>query len=146
MRRAHFIVGVVALIGFVLSGQYMDRVLSHLVGMPDGPRLLYRSAHIYWLFAALLNLLLGAYLEVAPANWPRRVQQVASLVLLVVPGFFVASFATEPHLLGLARPWAGLGIYLSFGAVGAHLIGRWGMLAAARAAISKKRRLTRKCS
>jgi MFS-type transporter involved in bile tolerance (Atg22 family) len=126
------IVGVAALVGFVLSGQYMDRVQGHLVGMADGPRLLYRSAHIYWLFAALLNLVLGAYLELAPAGWPRRVQQAASAVLLVVPGFFVAAFAAEPHLSGLARPWARPGIYLSLAAVTAHLMGRWGMLSASR--------------
>lgn len=133
MRRAHLVVGTLALVGFVLSGQYMDRVHSHLSGMPDGPRLLYRSAHIYWLFAALLNLLLGAYLQLAPAGWPRRLQQLASITLLAVPGFFIMAFATEPHLTGLVRPWSRPGIYLSLAAVLAHLAGRWGMLADARA-------------
>ena len=122
MRRAHLVVGVLALVGFVLSGQYMDRVHAHLEGMPDGPRLLYRSAHIYWLYAALLNLLLGAYLQLAPAGWPRRLQQLASIIILLIPGFFVIAFATEPRLEGLERPWARPGIYLSLAAVLAHVV------------------------
>ncbi|HUF30650.1 MAG TPA: hypothetical protein VMM77_08270, partial [Gemmatimonadaceae bacterium] len=63
MRRLHLAVGMLALLVFILTGQYMDRVHEHLTGRPDGPRLLYRSAHIDLLFAALLNLLLGAYLR-----------------------------------------------------------------------------------
>ena len=122
MRRLHLVVGTLALFGFVLSGQYMDRVHAHLAGMPDGPRLLYRSAHIYLLFAALLNLLLGAYLRLAPQRGARLLQQVASLTLLVLPALFAGAFFREPALEGLERPWARPAIYLSLAAVLAHVL------------------------
>lgn len=122
MRRLHMVVGMVALLGFILTGQYMDRVHDHLTGMPDGPRLLYRSAHIYLLFAALLNLLLGAYLRLADHRGVRMVQQAASVVLLTLPVLFTVAFFREPALAGLERPWARPAIYLSVAAVLAHVL------------------------
>jgi hypothetical protein len=125
MRRLHLAVGSLALLGFVLTGQYMDRVHAHLVGMPDGPRLLYRSAHIYLLFAALLNLLLGAYLRPAPQHGVRLLQGAASVTLLALPALFAVAFFREPALAGLERPWARPAIYLSLGAVLAHVAAAW---------------------
>lgn len=122
MRRLHMAVGIVALLGFILTGQYMDRVHDHLTGMPDGPRMLYRSAHIYLLFAALLNLLLGAYLRLADHRGVRMVQQAASVVLLTLPVFFTVAFFLEPALAGLERPWARPAIYLSVAAVLVHVL------------------------
>lgn len=113
---------MVALLGFLLTGQYMDRVHDHLTGMPDGPRLLYRSAHIYLLFAALLNLLLGAYLRLADHRGVRMLQQSASVVLLTLPVLFTVAFFREPALAGLERPWARPAIYLSVAAVLAHVL------------------------
>jgi hypothetical protein len=122
MRRLHLAVGWVALVGFLLTGQYMDRVHAHLVGMPDGPRLLYRSAHIYLLFAALLNLLLGAYLRLARTRSLRLVQQAASGAILLLPGLFALAFFLEPGMAELERPWARPAIYLSLAAVLAHVL------------------------
>jgi hypothetical protein len=122
MRRLHLAIGTLALIAFILTGQYMDRVHAHLVGMPDGPRLLYRSAHIYLLFAALLNLLLSGYLRLARQRSVRLVQQAASVALLVLPVLFAVAFFREPAMVGLERPWARAGIYLSLGAVLAHVL------------------------
>lgn len=115
-------VGMVALLAFILTGQYMDRVHDHLAGMPDGPRLLYRSAHIYLLFAALLNLLMGAYLRLADHRGVRIMQQAASVVLLTLPVLFTVAFFREPSLAGLERPWARPAIYLSVAAVLAHVL------------------------
>jgi hypothetical protein len=126
MRRLHLAVGSLALLGFVLTGQYMDRVHAHLEGMPDGPRLLYRSAHIYLLFAALLNLLLGAYLRPAAQRGVRLLQGAASVTLLVLPVLFAVAFFREPALAELERPWARPAIYLSLAAVLAHVVAaRW---------------------
>jgi len=103
----------------------MDRVHAHLVGMPDGPRLLYRSAHIYLLFAALLNLLLGAYIAPVTGRALRAVQWAASAVLLAIPGLFSVAFFREPWLADLERPWARPAIYLSLAAVLVHVVVRY---------------------
>ncbi len=63
----HLLFGILGLVAFLFTGQFMDRRLDHLVGMPDGPRALYRSGHIYILFSALLNLLLVLYVVSSPS-------------------------------------------------------------------------------
>jgi hypothetical protein len=46
----------------------MDLSYDHLRGLDDTTRMLFRSTHIYLLFAALLNLALGLYLKAEPAG------------------------------------------------------------------------------
>lgn len=59
MRRFHLVVGTAVLVAFLVTGQYMDKFLDHLRGMPDGPRLLYRTRHLFLMFAGLLNIALA---------------------------------------------------------------------------------------
>ena len=61
MKRFHLIFGFVVIIIFLLTGQYMDKFLQHLEGMADGPRMMYRTRHIYILLSGLLNLAIGTY-------------------------------------------------------------------------------------
>ena len=129
VRRLHLAVGAAALVAFALSGQYMDRAHDHLRGMPDAPRLLFRSAHIYLLFAALLNVVLGTYLRPASARWARALQGAGSAALLATPAMFGAAFFVEPWLDGLVRPWARPAIYLSLAGVLAHAVARLDALA-----------------
>lgn len=63
MRPLHLVVGLVGVVGFIATGQYMDLAHDHLRGMDDARRLLFRSTHIYLLFGALVNLALGLYLR-----------------------------------------------------------------------------------
>jgi hypothetical protein len=61
MKRFHLIFGLLLVIVFLLTGQYMDHFHQHLQSMPDGPRMLYRSRHIYILLSGLIHLGIGAY-------------------------------------------------------------------------------------
>ena len=85
-------------------------------------RLLFRSAHIYLLFASLLNVLLGTY--AAPALTPRRraLQQGGSLLVALGPPLFLLAFFREPSLVGLVRPYARWGIYGALAGVLPHLV------------------------
>jgi hypothetical protein len=121
LARIHMLVGLLAFIAFVLTGQYMDRWLAHLDGMPDGPRLMYRSVHIYVLYGALLNLLVGAYLRPAMQQPARALQLIGSLILLAVPALLLVSFFVESANDPLHRPIAVAGIYLSLLGVALHV-------------------------
>lgn len=121
LRRLHLIVGLAALGGFVLTGQYMDLRHAHLEGMADAPRMLFRSAHIYLLLAGLLNLVLALYLKLESATWRRSLQAAGSAMILATPFLFAAAFFREPWLADLARPWARPGIYLSLAGGVLHL-------------------------
>ncbi len=113
-RPLHFWTGIVFVIIFLLTGQYMDLAHNHLEGMADGPRMIYRSGHIYILFAAVLNLVSGIYWNELP-GFRKKLQILASVLLLLLPWVLLYGFFQEPHLKGLARPWSSMALYGTFG-------------------------------
>lgn len=112
MKRFHLIFGIVVVLIFLLTGQYMDKFLHHLAGMPDGPRMLYRTRHIYILLSGLLNLGIGTYFSYGVTRWRRILQFLGSGLIVAATALFIAGFFTEPKLAGLETPWSGQGIYL----------------------------------
>ena len=125
LRQYHAALGALALVAFVLSGQYMHWGLGHLRQMPDVPRLMYRSAHIYLLLAGLLNVALGLYLEVQKPASARLTQMAGSLMLMASPVFFGWSFWAESQQPAIERHLLRMGIYLSFGGVLLHTFAAW---------------------
>ena len=100
IRRLHLAVGVAGVVAFIVTGQYMAIVLRGLAHLPDGPPLLYRSAHLYLMWSALLNLVVGFYFRAAEERGLRIAQTAASACLLVGPplmivGFFIESPAND---------------------------------------------------
>ena len=81
MKRFHLIFGFVVLIVFLLTGQYMDRFHEHLRYTPDGPRMLYRTRHIFILMSGLLHLGLGSYFFARAQTWRRALQMLGSLLI-----------------------------------------------------------------
>jgi hypothetical protein len=128
LRNAHLVVGVLGLVIFLLTGQYMHWWHGHLLGMSDRPRLLFRSAHIYLLWSSLLNTLLGLYFRPYEVRWCRMLQGLGSLVILAGPPLLLGSFFVEPWLLELTRPFARPAIYTAFGGTLAHLVAGIGEL------------------
>ena len=122
MRVAHLIVGFAGLIAFVSSGVYMVWVHAGLQGMADGPRLFFRSAHIYLLWGALLNLVLGCYLARVGRGLLRHVQSLGSLLILAGPFMLCASFFAEQHNPELDRPVGQLAIFMALGGVVLHAV------------------------
>jgi hypothetical protein len=122
LRNAHFIVGIVSLIVFLATGQYMHWWHGHLYGMENTPRLLFRSAHIYLLWSGLLNTVLGLYFQSCEIRWCRMLQQLGSIAILLSPPLLLAAFFLEPWLSELVRPYARPAIYIAFGGTLAHLV------------------------
>jgi hypothetical protein len=104
MKRLHLWFGCAVLIGFILTGQYMDRYHDHLRGMPDLPRMLYRSRHIYILLAGLLNVGIGAYLRTHQQRWRQLLQITGSGIIVVatilpfIAFFYLIVAGTLSHL------------------------------------------------
>jgi len=94
MRRFHLLLGLVVVVVFLLTGQYMEYVHNRL--LPDGMRMLYRSRHIYFLLAGILNLSLGLYMVPRPGGWRRVLQIVGSILIGLSPGFLLIGFFLEP--------------------------------------------------
>jgi hypothetical protein len=94
MKRIHFVFGMVLVLVFLLTGQYMEYV--HNRTLSDGVRLLYRSRHIYLLLNALINITLGLYVQYGPSGWRRSLQIMGSVLIIVAPAFLLAGFFYEP--------------------------------------------------
>jgi energy-coupling factor transporter transmembrane protein EcfT len=118
MKKAHLIFGVLIVGGFLLTGQYMDKFHNHLAGVADGPRLLYRTRHIFILLAGLLNLGIGAYFTYRLEPWRRTMQLLGSLLIFIASLLFVIAFFYEPGLSDLHTPLSHWGTYtIATGAV-----------------------------
>jgi hypothetical protein len=121
VRWSHLAVGVVGVVGFLGTGQYMDLAHDHLRGMDDARRLLFRSTHLYLLFASLVNLALG--LDLRPASgWRRWVRTAGSVLVLAAPFLAAAGFFVEPWLTGLDRPYTRPAAYGCLAGMLLHLI------------------------
>ena len=119
MKKIHLIFGVFVVVAFLLTGQYMDKLYNHMVGVPDAQRLLFRTRHIFILLAGLLNLGIGAYFAYRVEKWRRVVQLLGSLLIIVASFLFVIAFFYEPKLSDLHTPLSHWGTYTI--AVGALL-------------------------
>lgn len=119
MKRFHLIFGLIVLVVFLLTGQYMDRYHKHLMYIPDGPRMLYRTRHIFILMSGLLHLGIGTYFFRRAQTWRRALQILGSLLITIAPVLFTIGFFYEPNLQGLHAPFSKIGIIIT--AVGALL-------------------------
>jgi len=122
MKKVHLIFGTVVVITFLLTGQYMDKHFNHMVGVPDAPRLLYRTRHIFILFSGLLNLMIGAYFTYRKESWRRTIQLVGSLFIFAASFLFVVGFFYEPNLSNLRTPLSHDGAYLIAAGAVLHVI------------------------
>ena len=123
MRRFHIIFGVLVVIAFLLTGQYMDKFYNHLAGMADGPRLLYRTRHIFILLSGLLHLGIGTYFVYRRDRWRWILQLLGSLMITVSSILFIVAFFQEPRLLDLHTPLTHKGMYLIAVGTLLHLFG-----------------------
>jgi len=122
MKKAHLILGAFVVLAFLLTGQYMDKYFNHLAGMPDGPRLLYRTRHIFILMAGLLNLGIGAYFTYQRETWRRILQLIGSLLIVSASFLFLIAFFYEPSFTNLHTPLSHWGTYTISTGVLLHLI------------------------
>ena len=122
MRKTHLIFGAFIVLAFLLTGQYMDKYFNHLVGMPDGPRLLYRTRHIFILLAGLLNLGIGAYITYRTERWRRVLQLIGSLQIVAASLLFLIAFFYEPNQTNLRTPLSHWGTYFIASGVLLHVI------------------------
>jgi len=133
MKRLHQAVGVMGLIVFVLTGQYLRRRYPNIDEVADSMRMMLRSRHLYIMLASALNLGLGLYFTSRPAGWRRAVQMLGSGLILIAPALLISAFFTEPQQGILQTAWSHFGLYAIFGGVVLHLISSAGQRRAAAA-------------
>lgn len=94
-----------------------------MLTLSDSVRLMFRSRHIYILAAALVNLMLGLYLQQHSHGWRRAVQTIGSAFVIASPALLILAFAIEPQR-GFQKEMhaSATGLYTLFLGCFAHLI------------------------
>jgi hypothetical protein len=87
--RAHWLVGLLTLLIFPLTGAYMRHV-AEVPHLDDVPRLVFRSRHLFIMLAAVANLALSN------SQHSHRAQRVASVLILLSPIALIATFFIDP--------------------------------------------------
>jgi hypothetical protein len=114
LPRLHLWIGAFSLLVFLLTGQYMARVLNVPL-MDEVPRLLHRSSHLYIFYAATANILIGLYYR--PAGSLHAVYWLNGLLIMASPIVLIYSFFAEAGLGQLDRSGAYFGAVMMFAAV-----------------------------
>lgn len=123
MRRAHFTVGLLGVIAFVTTGQVMGHHHPRMQSLTADVRMMYVSRHIYLLGAALVNLVLGLYLNLHAPGWRRVMQQIGSLLILLSAASLLLAFMAEPALGMAGRSWRSyFGLIALFAGVMTHTV------------------------
>jgi len=123
MKWFHLIFGIAVFLVFTQTGSLMRADFPDKDAIPQDLRLLMRSRHIYILFAALIHIVLGVYLQLRQEIVLRVLQLLGSIVItigsiLLVYAWYVETYEFQ-HFSDLSRN----GIYLTALGVGLHLFG-----------------------
>src|SRR5215470_13079119 len=103
LKKAHLIVGLIALVIFPLTGAYMRFYLADEFAANDRFRFSMRANHIYILLSSLIHISLGSYLRVSAKQRRANLQTAASLLLLISTTLVIAAFFAE-FKMSLDRP------------------------------------------
>jgi hypothetical protein len=122
IKSSHLLVGIFGIVVFVLTGQYMSIFLRGMSELPDGPRLLYRTSHLYLMWSSLVNLLVGIYFVAATARNARIMQLIASALLFAGPPLIIAGFFLESPANNLSRPFCDAANYLAIAGTLLHVV------------------------
>lgn len=115
MRRVHLLVGLLSLVAFLITGFLMSLHVPALSECDPELRLLYRSRHVYLMFAGVANVLLGLYLDDSPSRG-RFLRGAASVLLLLAPALALFAFARDSKAGSLASARLGsLPVFAVFG-------------------------------
>ena len=123
MRRIHLILGLLGVIAFLLTGQFMKHHSPPMQLLTPELRMMYVSRHIYLLGAALVNLVLGLYLREYATGWRRTLQWIGSVLIFLAALSLLVAFIDEPSLGMAGRSFRSyFGLIALFAGVMAHFV------------------------
>lgn len=121
LRKIHLWFGWLMVLAFVLTGQYMSRVIYLAMEADATFRFSIRANHIYLLLFGLAHLLLGAYFQPMEPVSRARLQQAGSVALLLASLIALVGFFAEPKV-GAERPVMLAAMVIAVTGTGLHLL------------------------
>jgi hypothetical protein len=121
MRGLHLWVGLLAVVVFLITGQFMRHHHPPMSALSDASRLMLRSRHIYILAAGSVNVILGLYVQ-RIAGWRGVLQAIGSGLLMVPAVFLILAFILETAKgFQPEMAWSRVGLYGLFAGCMLHL-------------------------
>lgn len=121
IKKIHLMIGVLSVVIFLLTGQYMRHVIHGAMEQSDRLRFSTRAIHVYILMAALLNLSLGSYFRMSADRWRARLQMIGSSLIIVATVILIGAFFYEPKD-GIDRPFTTLAMIASLTGAAFHVL------------------------
>lgn len=118
--KTHFYLGLLIIVIFLLTGQYMDHKYGHLQDMELMNRALFRAGHLYILLFGLINVALGINLLTSEQKILRNIQLFGSVVILVASSLVIYAFFVELPTEQIERPLTRYSLYLILFGVSVH--------------------------
>ena len=103
LHQTHIGLGMTFILVFLGTGVYMLSGFPELYQGREEVRMMYRATHIYILFAALVNLLVGQTIG-AREHRSKYIQWLASALLFAAPFMLTTAFFIEPSGYVIERP------------------------------------------
>ncbi|MEO1212019.1 MAG: hypothetical protein AAFY45_00755 [Bacteroidota bacterium] len=126
LKRLHFFGGILLLIIFILSGQYMQHGFSSLQDLELFERMVFRAEHIYLLLTSLIHISIGVYFKPYKQVPHKYIQVFSSLLMFSATAAFHYSFFHEMPSSEIERPFSRMGLYLMLAGVSLHgLLSFW---------------------
>ncbi|CAI8194877.1 MAG: Uncharacterised protein [Formosa sp. Hel1_33_131] len=120
LGKIHFYLGIVIIIVFLLTGQYMHHNYDHLRNMELMNRALFRAGHLYILLFGLINVSLGIHFRISNIKLLKKIQFFASIIIFSATFLVVYGFFTELPTEQIERPLTRISLYLILLGVSIH--------------------------
>lgn len=120
LGKIHLISGILIVIIFLLSGQYMHHTFNHLKDMEIMNRVLFRAGHLYILLFGLINVSLGAHLKLSKNKTIKTIQQSGSMIIFIASFLVIYGFFSELPTDGIERPFTRFSLYFILLGVSIH--------------------------
>ena len=120
LGKIHLFLGILIVIIFLLTGQYMHHNFNHLKEMELMSRALFRAGHLYILLFGLINASLGAHLKLSNTKWIKTVQQIGSAIIFLASFLVIYGFFTELPTNHIERSITRYSLYLILTGVSIH--------------------------
>lgn len=120
LKKIHLFGGILIVIIFILTGQYMHHKYNHLEGMELMSRALFRTGHLYILLFGLVNVSLGAYYKISKKKLFKTIQLIGSLLIIASSVLIIYSFFLELTTEEIERPLSRYSLYIILAGVSIH--------------------------
>ena len=125
VKLAHRLVGWGFVLVFLGTGQSMRLGFPGGEGLEADVRWMMRSAHVYILFAALLNVTASGWGDAPLRGWRRALRTFGAGALLLAPAVLTAAFFLDHGPGRLARPWVLAGVVLAASGSVSYSLAAW---------------------